>query len=209
VRPLVNSRLPKKLLLAGFVAAWLGAAGWGMWRLAAYSLAPGAQGVAPSAWPESAALPRDRGTYTAVVALHPECPCSRATIEELDSILAHCGDRLEVHALFVDVPGLPEPAEKSDLWARASRIARVHARKDATGAEARRFRMQTSGETRLYAPDGQLLFQGGITAARGHVGENPGEAAIIQFVTQSSAASTPLHTPVFGCALWGNSESTP
>jgi hypothetical protein len=191
------------------VGTWLVAAGWGMWRLGGYSLTPGAQGAAPADWPATATLARAPDRCTVVVALHPECPCSQATVEELDAIVAKAGNRLRVHALFVDVPGLPVPAERSELWARASRIAGAHVRKDSAGAEARRFGTHTSGETRLYGPDGRLRFRGGITVSRGHVGDNPGATAIVNFVLHPASTPAPVVTPVFGCALWDKSTAKP
>jgi hypothetical protein len=205
----VNSPSPRKLLATCLVGAWLVAAGWGMWRLAGYSLTPGAQGTAPEIWPATATLARESDRWTVVVALHPECPCSQATVEELDAIVAKTGKRLRVHALFVELPGLPQPAERSELWARASRIPGVDVRKDPAGAEARRFGSQTSGETRLYDGDGHLRFRGGITVSRGHVGDNPGAAAIVNFALHPASTSAPVVTPVFGCALWDRSTANP
>jgi hypothetical protein len=198
----------KALVMAVLVCGWLGATGWGMWRLAAYSLAPGSQGVAPQHWPADSKVAGNSSGFTAVVALHPECPCSQATLEELDSIVAQGGGRLHVQVLFAVLPGLP-PVEDSALWKRASRIAGVGLIKDAAGAEARRFGVRTSGETRLYGPDGRLLFRGGITGARGHVGDNPGQTAIVTLLTQRLPAATPVAMPVFGCALWNDGAKTP
>jgi hypothetical protein len=193
------------MLVVVFACGWLAAAGWGMWRLAEYSSAPGAEGVAPVDWPTASAVPRDAGRFTAVLALHPECPCSQATVEELDALVAQVGPGLKVHALFVEVPGLPGPVESSELWQRTGRIAGVELRKDPAGADARRFGARTSGETRLYDPAGRLVFQGGITLARGHAGDNPGRTAITNFVARRTSGDAPVRTPVFGCALWNES----
>jgi hypothetical protein len=192
--------LPKKLLLTVFVGGWLVMSGLGIWRLAAYSLAPGAQGAAPTDWPADSAVVHRPGRFTIVTALHPECPCSQATVEELDSILAQEAGRLDVSLLFVELAGLP-PVEKSKLWQRASRITGVRLVKDLDGKEARCFDTRTSGETRLYSPAGKLLFRGGITASRGHVGDNPGQAAVLTAI-RLDVPSASVSTPVFGCALW-------
>ncbi len=191
----------KSLLVGGLVLGWLLTAGWGMWRLAAYSFAPGAQGVAPARWPASSQLARNPHGLTAVLALHPECPCSEATLEELDSILAQGGGRLEARLLFVGLPGLPA-AENSALWRRARRMKGLTLVKDEDGAEARRFDARTSGELRLYGPGGELLFHGGITGSRGHAGDNPGEAAVVALLRDPPGSRPPGSAPVFGCALW-------
>jgi hypothetical protein len=199
---------PKKLLTAALVVCWLGGSGWGMWRLSAYSLAPGAQGIAPAHWPAGSRLARNPGEFTAVIGLHPECPCSQATLEELDAIFAQAGGRLQAQLLFVALPGLPA-GPGSALWERARRIPGVRLIEDATGAEARRFDIRTSGETRLYGPDGRLLFRGGITEARGHAGDNPGEASIVALIAQGPRARPAAATPVFGCALWNETAPAP
>lgn len=191
--------LRKKFLLILFVGGWLLTSGWGIWRLAAYSLAPGVQGVAPTDWPTDSTIVRNPRRFTVVTALHPECPCSQATVEEIDSIVAQEAARVDVQLLFVEFSGLP-PAENSKLWQRASRISGVRLVKDLDGKEAQRFGTLTSGETRLYAPAGNLLFRGGITASRGHVGDNPGQAAVLTAI-RSGIPSAAVSTPVFGCSL--------
>jgi hypothetical protein len=205
----VNSPLVKKLLAACFVTGWLAAAGWGMWRLADYSSSPGLVGNAPVAWPVDTALARNAADFTAVIALHPECPCSKATVEMLDTIVAQSAGRLRAHALFVELPGLPGPVESSELWQRTRRIAGVELHKDTAGHEARRFGARTSGESRLYDATGRLLFRGGITLARGHVGDNPGQAAILDLLARKPIAALPIATPVFGCALGMDHKTTP
>jgi hypothetical protein len=52
----------------------------------------------------------------------------------------------------------------------------------------------------LYGSEGNLLFSGGITAARGHEGDNAGRSAIISCLTKSEAERN--QTPVFGCSLF-------
>jgi hypothetical protein len=203
----VSNASAKNLLTACLIGGWLLAAGWGMWKLATYAAVPGVSGAAPADWPASSALLRAPGHFTAVIALHPECPCSQATVEELDSIMAQSAGRLRVHVLFIELAGLPESADRSELWARTQRIAGVELHKDSAGEEAHRFGTRTSGETRLYDPDGRLVFRGGITIARGHVGENPGQAAVLSLLARKATAGPPIVTPVFGCALWNETAA--
>ncbi len=183
------------------MCGWLLATGWGMGRLAEYSLTAGTHGAGPADWPADSTVARKTGGFVAVVVLHPECPCSRATVEELDSIMAQNARGLQAVACFVQLPGLP-PVEDSELWQRARRIGGVRVEKDLRGEEARRFGARTSGEMRLYDEAGQLVFHGGVTAARGHVGDNPGKTAVLNLVGKQVHAEKPIATPVFGCALW-------
>jgi hypothetical protein len=77
----------------------------------------------------------------------------------------------------------------------------VHPVEDPEGAAALRFGASTSGQTLLYNDSGRLVFNGGITAARGHEGPNDGQDAVIALLQNRP----PLHTatPVFGCSLLG------
>ena len=70
---------------------------------------------------------------------------------------------------------------------------------DVDGLEAARFGVQASGQTLLYGANGNLQFSGGITASRGHSGDNLGRSAIVALVT--TGESTTNHTSVYGCSL--------
>ncbi len=109
--------------------------------------------------------------------------------------------RLQTDVLCVTYPDLPEPVEQSRIWRQAAQIAHVTLSRDADGVEARRFAARTSGEVRLYGPKGKLLFHGGITSGRGHVGANPGATAVLDIVLNQPNAHPPASTPVFGCSL--------
>jgi hypothetical protein len=70
---------------------------------------------------------------------------------------------------------------------------------DIDGREARHFQAFTSGQTLLYSSEGELLFSGGITIARGHEGDNSGRLAIESLLANSAAEVR--QTPVFGCPI--------
>jgi hypothetical protein len=70
---------------------------------------------------------------------------------------------------------------------------------DPDGAIAQAFGAYTSGQVLVYGADGGLLFNGGITASRGHEGDNPGRAAIVARLRDQVPA--PSTASVFGCAL--------
>ena len=78
---------------------------------------------------------------------------------------------------------------------------------DPDGVEARRFGAETSGHTLLFGADGRLLFSGGITASRGHAGDNAGESAIVALVNNQTPTRT--QTLVFGCSLANRTETEP
>jgi hypothetical protein len=106
---------------------------------------------------------------------------------------------VKVHVLFVRPAEFDSGWEQTDLWRSAAMIPGVDVSVDEQGQEAFRFGSQTSGQTFLYSPQGNLLFSGGITGARGHSGDNDGRSAILSLLT-TGKAETP-ETPVFGCPL--------
>jgi len=193
----------KKTLFAAGVIVWLGAAAWGSKLLAEYSFQQSEAGTAVDAWPADAGFSRADGIPTIVVAIHPECPCSRATLEELDSLLAQTSPSLRAIAVFLD-DNPNEPAGNSDLFKFAQKMPGVSLVRDRDGSELRRFGFKVSGETRLYRADGALAFRGGITGSRGHLGDNPGRQGALMTTRgpQDGARSAVIVRPVFGCELF-------
>src|SRR5882724_1733252 len=118
---------------------------------------------------------------------HPRCPCTRATLGELELVMARCEGLLNAHVVFIRPDSTTEDWPRTGLWRRAAAIRGVTVHSDDAGLEARRFGVETSGHTLLYDRRGHLLFQGGITAARGHSGDNPGRSALVALL---------LHHPV-------------
>jgi hypothetical protein len=162
--------------------------------------AAGALEPAPAKWPAGVALARTDGRPVMVVALHPECPCSRATVSELERLLAGRAGEVDVHVLFVRPQGLARDPVLSSLWSRVVKIPGVTARVDDGGSIAAAFHALTSGQVLLYDGSGALRFSGGITASRGHEGDSAGREAVAAALDGRPAAAGAL---VFGCSLFG------
>ena len=193
-------------LLPGIAAAlWVVAVVGGMAVLWRYSTAPGVPATPPLTWPRDSRVQPSSDRATLIVLAHPYCPCTRASIEELDRLMARVGDRMTAHVLFVAPAGVESSWEATDLWRTAAAIPGVTVVRDAEGIEAERFHAATSGQVVLYDAAGRLRFSGGITAARGHAGDNPGWSAIVDVL--EGAASAASETPVFGCSLFGVDRS--
>jgi hypothetical protein len=124
---------------------------------------------------------------------------------ELERVMTACGRELAAYVIFVRPAGADQAWVEWDLWHQAKQIPGVMALADGDGVESRRFHAQTSGQALLYDPRGALLFQGGITVARGHAGESPGGDTIISHVRHESARFAA--TPVFGCELCTDPET--
>jgi hypothetical protein len=181
------------------LGSWVAIVAAGLTALWHYELAAGEPGTPPPRWPLASAIAPAPERPTLVMWLHPRCPCSRASLEELDRVMARVGDRVTAHVVFVVPPGDGGAWGGTDLWAHASSIRGVSTVRDEGGVEADRFQAWTSGETVLYGADGRLLFAGGITGSRGHAGDNTGEEALVAGILGHSD-SLP-NAPVFGCAL--------
>jgi hypothetical protein len=139
---------------------------------------------------------------TLLMFAHPKCSCSMASIEELDDLMVRCGDR--VHARVILFQPIDQPADWSNtrLYYRAQSIRGVQIEHDLNGALAQRFGAHTSGQVFLYDPQGQLLYSGGITGSRGHVGDNAGLDAVMDLLLHPDRPhATPIKFAVFGCSL--------
>jgi hypothetical protein len=121
-------------------------------------------------------------------------------MEELDRLMARCAGGCSACVLFFTPAGAAPGWADTDLWAHAARIPGVSVLADPGGAEALRFGASTSGQVLLYGADGALLFEGGITASRGHAGDNAGAASILALLRDEHAAGQ-ARTPVFGCPI--------
>jgi hypothetical protein len=175
--------------------------GIGYLALQLHGASPGQGGRVVELWPDQSRIPLTSGRPTLVIAAHPLCPCTRATIAELTRVLTRCAGKVEVYILIL----LPERAGHNwgptDGLGRLGTMPGVHLIDDPGGEEAARFGARTSGLVALYAPDGRLHFRGGITGSRGHEGDNAGQQALLGLI-QGNPSSLPRETPVFGCPLF-------
>jgi hypothetical protein len=181
------------------VAAWLFASAAGFYFAHEYTATPGRAGDAPASWPAGSHLPLAADRPMLLMFLHPRCPCSRASVDELEVLLSNCEGRLAATVVFQDADGT---AAEFALWQRAAAVHDVTVVSDG-GSERRLFGSHTSGETLLFAADGRLLFRGGITAGRGHRGDNPGRDAVEALVLNPALAAdiASPQGPVYGCPL--------
>jgi hypothetical protein len=180
--------------------AWAAALGTGFTYLAQYksTAAPVAEGI-PARWPAASEVVRNTDGPTLVLFAHPRCPCTHATVSEMARLLARLPGRVATHVVVVAPAGVPADWTDTGLWDRAAAIPGVQIRRDAGGREAARFRATASGQVLLYDQAGDLRFQGGITASRGHEGDSLGRQrllAVLQGQTPDRRDS-----PVFGCGL--------
>jgi hypothetical protein len=180
------------VLVAGFAILWK------------YSNTPGAEAKAPPQWPADTSLRPSPRMNTLVLFLHPHCPCSQATVAELERIQANLRQPVNIYILLLHPSGKGPAWDDSSLARTVRSIPGTQVLTDLAGVEARRFGARTSGEIMLYDATGSLRFHGGITGARGHEGPSLGQDSLIQLLTRGQADQTAA--PVYGCPLFESPE---
>jgi hypothetical protein len=153
----------------------------------------------PLTFPAESRLERVAGLPTLLFFSHPKCPCTRASLHELERLMTDARGKLQVYVIFIKPKDVGEDWTDTDLRATAEAIPNVRVLIDEDERETRIFNAQTSGLNLLYDQNGTLRFNGGITASRGHEGDNAGRRAVFEIVTQENAKDA--ETFVFGCPL--------
>jgi hypothetical protein len=176
------------------LAAWLGlvATGFVFWER--YESTPGKIERAE----DTAHL--SRGMWELVLFVHPHCPCTRASLQELAELAHRAGPNVAIRVVFVRPSNVPEGWERSDLWDAAAAIPGVQVSCDPEGSEARRAGAATSGHLVVYDPSGRIAFNGGITRGRGQTGESSARREILDLLT--GGRPNIGQTPVYGCELF-------
>jgi hypothetical protein len=195
----------KILITAVLAATWTAALAFGARVLFKYETTPGGSGPVASSWPSASIVPHLADKTTLLMLAHPHCPCTRASVAELAKIMAHASGNVNAHVLFVKPSNAGTDWDDTDLRRSAAAIPGVTVLTDENGIEAARFGTQTSGHTLVFDREGKLLFSGGITATRGHVGDNAGENAVLAALRQQTPDRT--GTAVFGCSLANRNPS--
>jgi hypothetical protein len=192
-----RSRMRTLPLILGCVT-WLLVVSGGYLVLLAYDQKSGTQSAAPMKWPNVTSLKCNQKDKTLVMFIHPKCPCTNASLTELTKLMTHCPE-MRSYVVVLLPTGFPQDWEKTYSWQRAAAIPGVTVLSDPNGRETSIFRAKTSGETLVYSAQGDLLFSGGITGARGHEGDNQGSDAIVAIVARADNRCN--KTKVFGCSL--------
>lgn len=180
-------------------AIWVATLSCGFASLWSYSTAPGDNGNPAEVWPAETCVIRDESLPTLVMLAHPRCPCTRASVSELERLMAASGGKLAARVVFYKPVGESDRWARTDLWNHAAAIPGVDVQSDEGGAEIQRFGAVTSGHVLVYDSLGDLVFQGGITASRGHAGDNFGRSAILALLKEPSNVITDL--PTYGCRI--------
>jgi hypothetical protein len=171
-----------------FVIGWFVMVGVGARAIYAYSTSPGEQRPGPTSWPSESMLARPSNQFTVVMFVHPECPCTRASLTELVAIASK--GRAAIQIVF---------SGTGESWELAGQVSGARRILDPLGREAERFGAKTSGHVVVYDPAGKQRYAGGITGSRGHEGDNVGRRTVEALI--GGVGADELGHPVFGCTL--------
>lgn len=189
----------RSLIYLGAIV-WLSAAISGGIYLTRFKNTPAEANVAyPAVFPRQSRMELDPGRPTLMFFAHPKCPCTRASLRELSRLMTHTTGKLKAYVIFIKPRDAGDDWVNTDLRDVAEAIPGVEVLIDEVERETKIFNAQTSGLTLLYDKSGALRFDGGITASRGHEGDNAGRTAIFEIVTTDAAHTA--ETLVFGCPL--------
>lgn len=167
----------------------------------AYEKTPGPIGSQPMNWPTNSLLHQRKGAGVVLLFVHPQCPCSAATLKNFDALPK------PEHFDFSVVFTMPIDAE--DTWKEtsnvrlASRIPSCQVYFDQNGTITKQFGVSTSGHCLAYDSDHVLRFTGGLTVSRGHEGDNQGMTGLsdVLALTTTPQSAHPASYPIYGCPL--------
>lgn len=196
--PLLNPKT-KIVLTVVLGLVWVASAVVAARALLKYESQPGKVGSVASAWPAHSTIELAKAVPTLVMFAHPQCPCTRASIDELAQIMARAQGKVRTYVLFYTPRESNGGWEDSGTRRTAAQIPGVTVLSDVDGVEAERFGAETSGHAFLFNASGHLIFNGGITLSRGHSGDNAGEDAIVSLI--NDRANSRAQTFVFGCSF--------
>lgn len=165
-------------------------------------------GVVPHAadnghWPQDSRLMQE-SSERLVIFIHPQCPCTRATLSELEAVLARQTIATTLVISAIDPEWLTSKMMQHINRMRTHYPALIDVFLDNDGSESEFFGATASGHCMYFNRQGQKVFSGGITASRGHVGDNDARHRLMELIQLNSevpSLEAPSLFPVFGCRL--------
>jgi hypothetical protein len=180
----------------------------GFRALIEFETTAGAPGEVRATWPADAPVAFEASKSNLVMFAHPKCPCSQASLAELVKVLTRTKGALQASILFYAPAEATDEWKQADLWREAEEVPGLQVVADPGGVWAERFGAVTSGHVVLFDRGGRAVFRGGITGARGHEGDNAGEASVVALALAQTGTPAPA-TAIFGCPILNPSDRNP
>src|SRR4051812_38506323 len=118
--------LRKTCVFGLFAGLWVIGLGIGFGVLSHYENTPGIKGAVISDWPATSRIPRLTNRATLIMFLHPQCPCSMASIEQFSTLLKTFRGNVDAHVVFFKPRNSADDWAKSDLWNIARKLPNIH-----------------------------------------------------------------------------------
>lgn len=151
-------------------------------------------------WPALSKIHRDDRRPSLLLFLHPNCSCSKASVGELERLLVYTKDQADVRVIFARSQENETPVMQTAIWKQVQELSGVkEIIVDETDFESQLFGAKTSGQTFLYDENGKLVFAGGLTPSRGHMGDSVGREAILSWL--QTKKSNLMISSVYGCLI--------
>lgn len=182
-----------------FAATWLVLVVFALTSFTAYKGVAGPSQTLQSSVAQTLPSHSDEGTTRLIAFVHPFCPCSLATLSNIDLATTRIASPIEVSIVISDLSSNANEVSPAESFSR--RFPKWSVSKLSL-EEINRRGVATSGHVLLIAKDEQILFSGGITKARGHVGECRGLNELIHAAEQTQNTGSEVRAlPVFGCSF--------
>ncbi len=202
-RPL-RGPFPVRLAIVG--CAWLGTICAGFVWLGLSDAQPGSRGAPPVQLAAVPELQADSGLVSLTCFIHPQCPCTRATLRDLERVATHVRETAQLRVVVAYPSDHPEWMSTATV-AFASTISGVRIVPDPGGLLTAACGVKTSGHTLIYGPEGDLRYSGGLVPLRNHEGNAETRDCVLQVI--ESQPKRPVQTPAFGCPMYLAAPSTP
>lgn len=180
-------------------SVWLVSVAAGLGWMFNYQMTPAESGDPATRWPSATSISLAADRLTVVMFVHPRCPCTRASLSELSSVLQRSDQPVAAQAVILHPESVDAAWGQGSIRNQVTLINGLTAIPDIGGREHHTFGARTSGEVFVFRPSGELVFHGGVTAGRGHAGPNAGTQALDTLLI--GLAPRVRQTPVYGCAL--------
>src|ERR1051326_5488564 len=89
-----------------------GAVVCGLHALMVYKGTPGAMGKTPQKWPQNDLVALSADKPQLMMFAHPMCPCTKASLAELEVLAAKAPGKFEATVVFI------EPESETDAWSK-------------------------------------------------------------------------------------------
>lgn len=172
----------------------------GLLALGAYDSRPANQRGWQTSWPTSVPLAANRDSATTLMFVHPHCPCTVASVEQLLEVLKSASARATLVVY--------EPDSVTSDWSQGPLLQlaaeypqQLSLVRDPQGSLAAKFGACASGTCLVYGADLRLRYAGGLTLSRGHRGDNAGQATLLRILHDPINAATAATFPIFGCSI--------